>query len=130
MLIKLKLLWDFEVQILVGIKGLNSFSVKRSYCWHWNIYSVRQEQSWYLYFHKAKEPFSSWIQSRNYFSSQSLTWIKDSPSPMWSRSHRRRILHFHWTENRATAQRMWSYFQHCMMKAMSFLQSVRRDEPA
>ena len=98
---------------------LNSSAAKRSFCRHWNIYSVRQEESWYLCFHKAKEPFSSWIQSRNYFSCQSLTWRKSSLHQCGAEA----IGGENWVsteENRATAQRIWSYFQSCMIKAMWF----------
>lgn len=105
------------------MKYLNSSAAKRSFCRHWNIYSVRQDESWYLCFHKAKEPFSSWIQSRNYFSCQSLTWIKSSPHQCGPEA----IGGENWVsteENRATAQRMWSYFQSRMIKAMCFFFAV------
>lgn len=46
------------------MKYLNSSVAKRSCCRHWNIYSGRQEESWYLCFHKMKEPFLSWIYFR------------------------------------------------------------------
>ena len=104
---------------MVHKKYLNSSAAKRSFCRHWNIYSVRQEESWYLCFHKPKEPFSSWIQSRNYFSCQSLTWRKSSLHQCGAEA----IGGENWVsteENRATAQRIWSYFQSCTIKAMCF----------
>lgn len=105
-LVRLMLSWGFPAHILMDMKYLNISAAKRRCCRHWSIYSIRQEESWYLCFRKTKEPFSSWIQPRHYFSCQSWTWIKFSLSPMWSRSHRKRKLEFplntewsHSTEN-------------------------------